>query len=318
MPKQNQSEPISTAFLRSTPNTHTRRARRLDLEYFKTVMGTESEEWLRLDGEVARERLQSFLKLMQDSQVATTTINRRLATMRALVRFARTVGATQLEPDALIGEVECAPNAVTVLSRSTLAEVCQRPDLQSVKGRRDRAILHLLCEVPLFGWQMGALQAADFDAQQQHLMVPVINSVAYENEPEDFARETKPAAKYPAQLSDATAQAINCYLSQCAAVPAPEAPLFCNFDRRPQNQGKGIVPKSVLHIVKQYGAQIGLPTLNARTLRLTAIVNALKDANGSSAVAAERFRHVDYGTWEYYRLAEIKEEENGKESLSSE
>lgn len=89
---------------------------------------------------------------MVKQDLAASTINRRLATLRAWVRYAQKKMQNGLSPDDLIGELSTntEPRAREIASIA-LACVCAHPHIFTLRGLRDVAILHLICEAPVLG-----------------------------------------------------------------------------------------------------------------------------------------------------------------------
>jgi hypothetical protein len=106
---------------------------------------------------------------------------------------------------------------------------------------------------------------------------------------------------FPARLSDEMVEVLTQYLARSEHAAHSDAPLFCSFDRRTRTLHAPLTPKSVLKIVKSYGAQIGRENLTARDLRLTAIHGALDVEAQNGLRAGEQFAHLRSETWESYR-----------------
>jgi integrase len=293
-------------FLENITNRHTARAREIDLSAFEQSMKIPAYDFLRFSQEDAASVLSQYRELLLKEGLAASTINRRVATMRALVRFGKSLGVTKLSHADFADEVSAAPSSLNWLDRKACNELIALPDGNTLIGVRERALLSLLCEVPLLSWQIHLLCIASFQPESRLLEVPLLNEVALEEGTDGTAKkkrlhETEPQRFItPVELSAETAESIEQYLCQSPHGKDGQAALFCNVDHRPHKTGSALVPDSILHLVKEYGKRIGFPALNPRTLRVSAIMNALAEADWNPSNARQRFPHVHYWTWERY------------------
>lgn len=252
-------------------------AYRRDLESFRVFAGARSVE------DAARELLagghgpanETGLRYRADllaQGLAPATVNRRLAALRSLVTLARTVG---LVPWTL--EV---PGVESVAYRDTrgpgaagyrrlLAALDARVD---AKGRRDRAVLHLLYDLALRREEVVRLDLADLDLEAGTVLV--LGKKRTQKE-----RLTVPAPTVAA-------------LAAWVAVRGTEAgPLFVNFDRA--GKGARLTGRSVHRIVRDLGLDSGVGAVRPHGLRHAAITEAL-EATGGNVRAVQKFsRHRD-------------------------
>ncbi len=297
---------IKKLFLDSISNHHTARAREIDLEAFEEQMKMTLQDFLQLPQDDAVSLLSEYGALLFNEKRAASTVNRRLASVRALVRFGKTLGITRLDDARLVGEFDVASSSLTWLDRATCQQLITLPDVTTHSGVRDQALLRLLCEVPLLGWQIHMLRIASFQEEPGLLQVPLQNEAALEEGTGDEREKKRLTDTATSQfiasvkLSRETTESLQKYLLQSAHDAAKDTALFRNIDRRPYNTGAPLVPGSVLHLVKTYGNSIGFPALNTRTLRVSAIMNALIKADWKPSDARQRFPHVNYWTWERY------------------
>lgn len=295
-------------FIERTANAHSRRARRLDMVAFVETYACEgsnrslpSSDFLRLPQAQAVEMLNEYQGKLLAKKLAPATTNRRLATMRAWVRFAHELGLTRLSSDNLIGEMASTVSSRELINAEERARLCTLPNTQTPVGKRDAAMLHLLCEVPLLGWQICAIRVNDFNYTRNKLRIPVNNVSEYAKDSKN--RNPEAERKQSAlliKLSAQTSEKIQTYLSQNNLPRDKESSLFGNFDRRPQYQGIALVPKSILHLVKGYGKKAKIENLNVRTLRTSAIIKTLEEAEWKISAAFQRFPHVGFHTWVRY------------------
>jgi integrase/recombinase XerC len=288
---------IKDQFLNSIANRHTARAREKDLDAFETGMKVTLSKFLNLPQEDAVNLLREYAQLLYEENRSVATMNRRLASIRALVRFAKTLGMTRLDEARLIGDLYTESSSPARLDRTTCQELILRPDITTLAGARDHALLRLLCEVPLLGWQIHLLRIASFEADSGRLQVPLMNEAAVD---ESSAREDVAQLQTMewVELSTETAEGIQNYLQQSAQDADKEKALFRSIDRRPYNTDSPLAPGSILRLVKSYGQQIGISVLNTRILHNSAIMNALIENNGDIKRVGQRFPHINLWTWE--------------------
>ncbi len=204
--------------------------------------------------------------------LAPATVNRRLTALRSLVALARTVG---LVPWTL--EV---PGVESVAYRDTrgpgqagyrrlLAVLDARVD---AKGRRDRAVLHLLYDLALRREEVVRLDLADLDLEAGTVLVL------------GKKRTQKERLTVPAPTREA--------LAAWVAVRGTEAgPLFLNFDRA--GKGARLTGRSVHRIVRELGLEAGVGTVRPHGLRHAAITEALELTGGDVRRVQKFSRHRD-------------------------
>lgn len=252
-------------------------AYRRDLASFQDFVGT------RNAGEAARVLLSAghgpanelALRYRADllaRGLAPATVNRRLAAVRSLVKLARTLG---LVPWTLeVPSVESrayrdtrGPGLEGV--RRLLAALDARVD---AKGKRDRAVLHLLFDMALRREEAVHLDLEDVDLEKGTLSI----------------LGKKRTEKESLTVPDPTKAALASWLQVRGDEPGP---LFRNFDRA--GKGSRLTGRSVHRLVRDLGLDAGLGTVRPHGLRHAAITEAL-DATGGDVRRVQKFsRHRD-------------------------
>jgi integrase/recombinase XerC len=211
--------------------------------------------------------------------LSVTTINRRLATLRSLVKLANTHG---LVPWTLsIENVPVQPYRDTGGPdrdglRAMLAAAGAQP---GPKGLRDVALLRLLHDLGLRRSEAVRLDTDAVDLQRNRILIPGRGR----------------SQKQPVSLPEPTRAALAAWLE--ARGPEP-GPLFVNFDRA--GKGQRLTGAAVYHIVGWLGAKAGL-TVHPHGLRQLAITTALERSNGDVCAVAKFSRHKDLRTLSRYR-----------------
>ena len=207
-------------------------------------------------------------QVMIESGLAPNTINRRLATIRGLMRVAREMGLIEwsLEIKSVRKEnVRDTSGPGIDKVREILSE---KPDTS--QGARDRAILALLSTMGLRRAEVTALNLSDL--QESRIRVQRKGSLGY----------------VTLSVPDATREAINAWLKFRGERPGP---LFTSFDRAGKGDGR-LTGRSVARITNQKGG------CSPHALRHTAITTAIELAAGIGVEFTEcrqfsGHRHVD-------------------------
>lgn len=216
------------------------------------------------------------------------TVNRHLSSLRALLRMARRLGASCPDPAGLVtSEKVHAYRDTRGPALQAAAQVLAAVDRGTLKGKRDWALLLLLCENALRRGEITAANVADFEAGERRLSI---------------LGKGRGTQKEPVTLSEAATSALEHYLAarvQAAASELePEAPLFVNASAHAR--GGRLTGKGVALVVKSYGHRVLGRHLHPHALRHMAIT-ALLDATGGDVRSAQRLsRHSNLSTLQRY------------------
>ncbi|HLV78631.1 MAG TPA: tyrosine-type recombinase/integrase [Chthonomonadaceae bacterium] len=277
--------------LQNKRSENTRRAYRHDVHaFFEAVYGRSADSTLvrhflsQTATQMAAQLLQYKARLIRE-QRSEATINRRLAALLSLVRFARRVGLTEADPGKHVeGEKVVAYRDTRGITAEMARKLLRQPDRATLKGKRDYALLLLLLENALRRAEVVHLRARDFD--------PVSKTVC-------ITGKGRGTQKEPVTLSAEAVQAIRLYLEACPHERHAEAPLFINVS--PAAFGRGLTADGLYKIVRGLARQAGLPAvLSPHRLRHTAITLAL-DASGGDIRRVKRLsRHARLETLQIY------------------
>src|SRR4051794_1306128 len=259
-------------------------AYRADLEDFRCYTGTSAAayaaRWLLANSQIVADALvRIYSSEMSKRGLPVTTINRRLATLRSLVKLANTHGLVIWTLS--VENVPVQPYRVTDGPgrdglRTMLAAAGAQP---GPKGLRDVALLRLLHDLGLRRSEAVRLDTDAVDLPGNRILIP--------------GRARSP--KQPVSLPEPTRAALAAWLE--ARGPEP-GPLFVNFDRA--GKGQRLTGAAVYHIVGWLGAKAGL-TVRPHGLRHVAITTALERTNGDMRAVATFSRHQDLRTLSRYR-----------------
>jgi integrase/recombinase XerC len=100
------------------------------------------------------------------------TVNRRLSVVRSLLRFAHRLGLASSDGRGLVEGEKLRPSVERKpLDPATLKRIIAEPGTMTVRGKRDTAILRLLCENALGRAELHALNVADFSPADRCLLL---------------------------------------------------------------------------------------------------------------------------------------------------
>lgn len=224
----------------------------------------------------------NYTAYLQAKGLQPTTVNRRLATLRSLTKFARMAGLItwKLEIESLKTEAyrdTSGPGSNAY--RRMLAEVESRATAKSV---RDRAILRLLHDLGLRRGELCALDVSDVDLVAG--TVAVLGKGRHQQQ-----RLTLPVP---------TKEALSAWMD---ARGPEEGPLFTNCDRAKQGTGR-LTSTAVYKLVRDLGRKVGVETRphGLRHLAVTEAVRAAQQHGYGIEEVLDFSRHADLKTLMVY------------------
>lgn len=215
--------------------------------------------------------------------LSESTVNRRLAAVRSLLRMARRLGADVPDPAGLVsGERVTAYRDTRGPAVADVVRLLAAPDRTTTAGRRDYALLVLLAENALRRAEVCSLDVSDFDPKERRLLI---------------RGKGMGTQKAPVTLSEVCADAITAYLS---AWRRTDGPLFTGETNHLREKCLRLTADGLYHVLQRYGRQVLGRDLHPHSLRHAAITAAL-DATGGDVRRAQRLsRHADVRTLQRY------------------
>lgn len=196
---------------------NTRRAYERDLkDFFYSISGADPspqllKEFLTLDRFTAIGLVLQYKGELIEKKLAEATVNRRIAAVKSLVRYAQKIGKCEWSLEEVQGEKVKSyrdTSGITIEEFRRLLATCNR---DTIKGKRDYAILHLLWSNALRRNEL--VQAIISDFQDNTLWI---------------LGKGKGSQKERVHLAPLTTTAINDWLQSLPR--APNSPLFCALD----------------------------------------------------------------------------------------
>ena len=209
---------------------------------------------------------------MLAAALAEATVNRRLAAVRSLLKFSARLGLCQTDGRGLVdGERAQAYRDTKGVDVKTLKKLLALPDTKTLLGKRDAALLRLMCENALRRAEVCALTVADYEATARRL---------------NILGKGKGSQKQPVTISTRLVGAITLYLLEAGH---QSGPLFRNA------AGFGLTADGLYKIVGGYGDKLGI-SLTPHKLRHSAITAALDATNGDVRKVQKLSRHAKIET----------------------
>ncbi len=244
------------------------------------------------------ESIEQFLQLPQSKALALATaykvhlrkrglkentINVRLTALKSLVKFARRMGRTKISLDDLQGEKVVLYRDTTGVSPQAYRKMLDVPDPETMKGKRDRAILRLLWDNALRRGEIAGCDVGDFDGACNRLQI--------------YGKGRGGQSEW-VDLACPTYAAIATWLD-ARNLPPPSAPLFINLDRA--NKGTRLSTTSIYKIVRSTAAVAGIPKLmSPHRVRHSSITAALDATDGNVREVQRLSRHRNLETLTRY------------------
>ena len=223
---------------------------------------------------------------LEGRRLAPATINLRLAAVRRLAYEAADTGLLSPELAASIRRVKGAKRIGVRLGNWLTAEqsraLLHAPNPESLKGRRDRAILALMLGCGLLRGEVAVLRVDHIQQREDHWVIA------------DLVGKAAHIRTIP--MPDWVKSAIDIWTR---AAPITEGRLFRCVTRKGSTWGDGITEKVIWHIVKEYAAKAGITKLSPHDCRRTC-ARLCHTAGGELEQIQFLLGHVSVETTERY------------------
>lgn len=214
--------------------------------------------------------------------LSESTINRRLSAVKSLIKFARRLGHSEVDPVGLVDNERVRTyRDTTGISTAAMGRILRQPDTSTVKGKRDSAILRLLWENGLRRAELVRLDVSDFHLEARELWI---------------IGKGRGTQRERIELSRRLSDTILAYLAADRRLEAREGPLFCSCDRR-AGRGDRLTSDGLYFLVNDYARRAGISKkISPHRIRHSAITAAL-DATRGDVRTVQRFsRHSKLDT----------------------
>ncbi|WP_121616666.1 tyrosine-type recombinase/integrase [Virgibacillus halodenitrificans] len=280
---------VLSLLLNDKRSDHTKKAYNYDINRFFTYMtgeGVTSESvqrFLSLPKYKALEKVIQYRNyLISEEKQSESTINRRISAIRSLVKLAKTLGYCDYDLQEVKFERVQTYRDTTGISLDQFKEMLKVPNRETLKGKRDFAILFLLFETAMRRGELTKICLEDYDSENKNLWI---------------IGKGKGTQKESITISSQVVAVINDYLTERRKFKTLNAtdPLFATTDRR--TRGSAISGEAVRRIVRNcaFNARIAKP-MSPHKIRHSSITIALDKTNGDVRSVRKLSRHKKIDT----------------------
>lgn len=280
---------ILNSLLADKRSLNTRRAYEKDLRYFfLAAYGQKPTEaviaqFLQLNRFDAIAIVLRYKSDLITQGLKESTINRRLSALKSLVNFAAKLGKCTWNLDDIPTEAVQTYRDTTGIKPDGIRQMLLKIDRNTIKGKRDFAILRLLWDNALRRNEVVSANIGDFDPELRSLQI---------------LGKGRGSQKSLISLSLGTANAIQDWLSQIKTKNC-DRPLFHSLD--PVNHGHRLTGTAIYQIVDQLARDSGIAKkMSPHRIRHSAITAALDATNGNVRKVQKLSRHKKLDTLMLY------------------
>jgi len=269
----------------------TKRAYKYDInQFFKFLTGkdcssTTMEAFLSLTKNDALAMVMKYKnELITVEGLAESTINRRIAAIRSLAKLGKTLGRCKFDLAEIKGEKIRSYRDTRGVSLEQIKELLKAPDLTTLKGKRDSAILQLLFETALRRGELTKLRLADYLPDSQSIWI---------------LGKGRGTQKEQITISSRIIGSIEDYLAMRSKVTdkplSNDDFLFAATDRR--TFGSGLSGEAIRRVVRNSARAAGISRpLSPHKIRHSSITIALDQTGGDVRSVRKLSRHKKIDT----------------------
>lgn len=277
---------IMTELLADKRSPNTRRAYEKDLkDFFAVAFGLPASQ----------EAMAAFLQLHRFEAIAhvlrykshlvarglkEATVNRRLAAIKSLVNYARRIGKCEFSLEDIAGEKVIPYRDTSGVDVASIKRMLAVSDSETVKGKRDYAILRLLWENALRRNELASCNVGDFDADSMTMAI---------------LGKGRGSQKELIALSPATVAAIQQWLDARGGDRRSDQPLFTSLSNN--RSGHRMTCNAIYNLVCETARAAGIgKKMSPHRIRHSAITAALDATNGNVRDVQKLSRHRNVET----------------------
>lgn len=293
---------LIAALLADKRSVNTQRAYKKDLnDFFMTMTGGEASqslitEFLSMDRFDALAIALQYKASMTGRGLSEATINRRLASIRSLVKYAKMIGQCEWSLEEVKGQKVQAYRDTTGITVEQVGDMLNAPDRSTAKGKRDYAMLRCFWELALRCAEVGKLNVSDFDPESSTIKI---------------LGKGKGTQKEIMSISEKARDAIVEWLSTRDDLKA-NSPLFVAVDRA--FAGNRLTTEGIAKFIRTVSKAAGIKKkMSPHRIRHTVITTILEQTNGDVVAAQKVSRHSKIETVMIYndnRINKQKEMSN--------
>ena len=287
--------PPEVEWFANIENPNTRRAYRNDINDFCSFTGIKQPEQFRL---VARAHVIAWRESLKERGLSASTVRRKLSALSALFDYLCEANAVRDNPVRGVKRPGEGANQgkTPALSESQARALLNAPDIETLKGKRDRAILSVLLYHGLRREELTKLKVGDIQSREgvMHFMV------------RGKGGKIRYIPMHPSSL-----RLIEDYLLEGGHAENYDSALFRPL--RSNGAGIAITPDAVYKLLRHYGKLTSLSSkvrgLCVHAMRATAATNALYHEADISRVQ-DWLGHANISTTRLYDRRSSKPEDS--------
>lgn len=283
---------ILAQLLENQKSPHTWRAYKKDMQDFFRFAADANEPtpilvdaFLKLDQTQALSLVLRYKNDLRDRRhLKEATINRRLAALKSLVRLANQLGQCGFTLDGIKGERVVNYRDTTGIKQNLYRQILLVPNRETIKGKRDFAILRLLWDNALRRGEIVQINLSDLQLEDRKLAI---------------LGKGKGTQKQEITLSKATVAALEEWIAVRPKQKGQAQPLFVALDRA--HKGHRLTGTAIYQLVRQTAKAAGIEKMmSPHRIRHSGITAALDATNGDVRKVQKFSRHSDLNTLMIY------------------
>ena len=270
-------------------------------------------EFIKFDKKTANAYLGSYQSKLIELNYAPNSINIKIASVKAFVRYAFDFEQCSYQLDKVKSLTPDTYRDTKGTTPANIKEVLNIPDTLTVKGKRDYAILRLLWDNALRRGEISSLSIADFN--YDHLTLKIKGKGRLSKEIIYLSPKTASAIQQWLDclgVSDSKTDKLTAKISDNDSDSLTDTPLFISLDNR--SLGSRLTGRSIDRLVKKYsGEVVEGKLLSPHKVRHSSITAVLDASNGNVRLAQKLSRHKNLDVLTRYddnRIALQKEAVN--------
>lgn len=276
---------VLSQLLADTRSENTRRAYEKDVnDFFKEMTGSVASvdsvlEFLHLEERQAVAVVLKYKAKLVKKGLKEATVNRRLAALKSLVTMGRKLGVCAYSLSDIKGEKNQAYRDTTGVSKEAFKLILQQCNLDTLKGKRDYALLRLLWDNALRRNEIAQANVEDFEPGSRTLMI---------------RGKGKGTQTQTINLTTSATTALTVWLDARGKMRG-DAPLFCALDYA--NNGHRLTGEAMRYIVDKLSREAGITKkMSPHRIRHSAITAALDATDGNLRKVQKLSRHAKIDT----------------------
>ena len=235
------------------------------------------QQFLDLDEFTAKQIVLSYRRWLYSKDLKPATVNRKLAAIKALVKYAKRIGKSCYDLTDIQSDKVITYRDTTGLPAQQIKQILQSPNTSHFQGKRDYAILRLLWDNALRRSEVVAIDIGDISLRERTIWIKGKGR-------QDKARIT---------INHRTVAALKDYL--LVRKGSKNDPLFISLSSA--NRGNRLADDTVYNLVKRTCSELGIEKpMSPHKIRHSAITHCLDKSNGDIRKVQQYSRHKNVQT----------------------